>query len=42
VPAETPRDVISLGTKGDRILAGILGVAVLGLGYAIVFPFDHG
>jgi len=34
--------VIVLGTKGDRILAGALGVALLGLGYAILFPFDHG
>jgi hypothetical protein len=34
--------VIVLGTKGDRILAGALGVAALVLGVAILFPFDHG
>jgi len=31
-----------LGTNGDRVLAGALGVALAVLLYAILFPFDRG
>jgi hypothetical protein len=35
------RGVIDLGTKGDRILAGALGIALAVLGFAIFFPFEY-